>query len=178
MFVPSFIFLCDSTHPLHHPHLIHLPFFFLAFRFAHVFTPTAKFRVPIHYFSLVNPKRPGEWGFIFCLSADKQVSMFIVHSLTKWLQTITLIITGSIQMYGVSHRYDGSRPQSVLVCVCVRLWLCRPIRDAQIRSQTWHTNVSMFVEGWMVVSVSYPSGRRTSSLRSLIDRSGRYYAKG
>ena len=39
-------------------------------------------------------------------------------------------------VYGVSRRYDGSRPQSVLVCACVRLWLCRPIRDAQIRSQT------------------------------------------
>ena len=39
-------------------------------------------------------------------------------------------------MYGVSRRYDGSRPQSVLVLACVRLWLCRPIRDAQSRPQT------------------------------------------
>ena len=39
-------------------------------------------------------------------------------------------------MYGVSRRYDGSRPQSVFVLACVRLWLCRPIRDAQSRPQT------------------------------------------
>ena len=38
--------------------------------------------------------------------------------------------------YGVSRRYNGSRPQSVLVVACVRLWLCRPIRNAHIRPQT------------------------------------------
>ena len=54
-------------------------------------------------------------------------------------------------VYRVSRRYDGSRPQSVLVLECVRLWLCRPIRDAQSRPQTLHTNVSIFDvdEGWI-----------------------------
>ena len=39
-------------------------------------------------------------------------------------------------MYGVSRRYDGSRPQSVLVLACVRLWLCRPISEAKSWPQT------------------------------------------
>ena len=47
---------------------------------------------------------------------------------------------------GVSRRtYDGSRPQSVFVLACVRLWLCRPIRDAQSRPQTWHRNDFTFL---------------------------------
>ena len=41
-----------------------------------------------------------------------------------------------LSIYGVSRRYDGSRPQSVFVLACVRLWLCRPIRDAQSRPRT------------------------------------------
>ena len=40
------------------------------------------------------------------------------------------------ETYGVSRRYDGSRPQSVLVLACARLWLFRPTRDAQSRPQT------------------------------------------
>ncbi len=44
-----------------------------------------------------------------------------------------LLASENVCMYGVSRRYDGSRPQSV---ACVRLWLCRPIRDAQSRPQT------------------------------------------
>ena len=67
-----------------------------------------------------------------------------------WARHFTLTCyTNKVCMYGVSHRYDGSRPQSLLVLACVRLWLCRPICDAQSRPQTWHRNVSMFDEGWI-----------------------------
>ena len=73
-------------------------------------------------------------------------------SFAQVLTTLSSVVHLSVavgSMYGVSRRYDGSRPQSVFVLACVRLWLCKPIRDAQSRPQTCHRNVSMFDEGWI-----------------------------
>ena len=69
-------------------------------------------------------------SFATCDAGNKDVFMIRPAALFKYGYVYFKL------MYGVSRRYDGSRPQSVFVFACVRLWLCRPIRDAQSWPQT------------------------------------------
>ena len=78
-------------------------------------------------------------------------SWYFSNVLSSFYCLVCTISPVLIHMYGVSRRYDGSRPQSVS---CVRLWLNRPIRDAHCRPQTRHTKVTVFDEGWVAFRLS------------------------
>ena len=94
-------------------------------------------RIDQHAFSFC-PSRP---LLLDCGTNYQPVQQRHHHSTSLrpgWRYCKAFVIANQITFntYGVSRRYDGSRPQSVFVLTCVRLWPCRPIREAQSRWQT------------------------------------------